>query len=197
MPAISTNESYPGEATLRGIARVYGDAAAATLPEKYLERIRYKRASVTRLPYQDGMFDRVFCISVLEHLDDFFNRHAGWHVPGLFRFAFRHDIELALHEFRRVLMDDGIIVLTFDYPDINLDYLFGIIAAAGLRPAVDVRRRFPRRARMRAMGLRCFAGREKAGLSEAPTIRRKRHSMERKLTMMKLEFKEAFSRFFG
>jgi len=145
------------EATLRGIARVYGDAAAAALPEKYLERIRYKRASVTRLPYPDGMFDRVFCISVLEHLDDFFNRHAGWHVPGLFRFAFRHDIELALHEFRRVLMDDGIIVLTFDYPDINLDYLFGIIAAAGLRPAGDVRREIPPDALVcEAMGLRCF-----------------------------------------
>ncbi len=145
------------EATLRGIARVYGDAAAAALPEKYLERIRYKRASVTRLPYPDGMFDRVFCISVLEHLDDFFNRHAGWHVPGLFRFAFRHDIELALHEFRRVLMDDGMIVLTFDHPDIHLDYLFEVTAAAGLVPAGPVRRDIPPDALFcEALGLRCF-----------------------------------------
>ena len=33
-----------------------------------------------------------------------------------------HDVELALREFRRVLKDDGLVVLTFDYPRIDLKY---------------------------------------------------------------------------
>lgn len=80
------------------------------------------------------MFDRVFCISVLEHLHDFFTRHAGWRVPGFLRFAFRRDIEQSLREFRRVLTEDGVIVLTFDHPNINLDYLFEVTAGTGLAP---------------------------------------------------------------
>jgi SAM-dependent methyltransferase len=112
---------------------------------------------VTNLPYRDGMFDRIFCISVLEHLDDFFNRHAGWRVPGLLRFAFHRAIEQSLREFRRVLTDDGVIVLTFDHPDINLDYLFEVTGDTGLEPAGEVRRDIPPDALFcEPLGLRCF-----------------------------------------
>jgi len=37
-----------------------------------------------------------------------------------------------LSEFRRVLKDDGLIVLTFDYPRINLDYLKMLVPEIGL-----------------------------------------------------------------
>lgn len=145
------------EKTLRELESVYGNDAAAALPERYLDGVRYRLASVTNLPYRDGMFDRIFCISVLEHLDDFFNRHAGWRVPGLLRFAFHRAIEQSLREFRRVLADDGIIVLTFDHPDINLDYLFEVAAVTGLTPAGAVRRDIPPDALFcEPLGLRCF-----------------------------------------
>lgn len=143
--------------TILGLARTYGNAAVEALPGRYLEGIRFERASVTHLPYPDGMFDRVFCISVLEHLDDFFNRHSGWFVPGPFRSVFRRDIERALREFCRVLKDDGLAVLTFDHPDINLDYLFRISGEAGLQPAGPVRRIIPPDAIFfEPLGLRCF-----------------------------------------
>lgn len=151
------NRILSREEILREIRSVFGDDAAAGLPERYLEGVRYKLASVTRLPYPDRMFHRVFCISVLEHLDDFINRHAGWPVPRSLRFLFHRDIERALREFRRVLADDGVIVLTFDHPDINLDYLFEVSAVAGLEPAGEVRRDIPPDALYHEpLGIRCF-----------------------------------------
>lgn len=145
------------EAILQELRSVFGNEAAAALPERYLQGVRYRLASVTDLPYPDGMFERIFCISVLEHLDDFFNHHAGWHVPRPLRLAFHRDIEQALREFRRVLTGDGVIVLTFDHPDINLDYLFEATADAGLEPAGAVRRDIPPDALFcEPLGLRCF-----------------------------------------
>ena len=145
------------QATIQGLRNTYGDAAVEGLSERYLAGIHYERASVTQLPYPDGMFDRVFCISVLEHLNDYFNRHACSRVPKPFRFAFRRDIYQALREFRRVLKDDGFIVLTFDYPDINLDYLDGLTAEVGLEPAGPLLRDIPPDALFyEPLGLRCF-----------------------------------------
>jgi len=131
------------QATLEGLRNTYGDDAVESLPERYLTGIRYVRASVTHLPYPEGIFDRVFCVSVLEHLNDYFNRNARSSVPKLFRFAFSRDIYRALREFRRVLKDGGFIVLTFDYPDINLDYLARIADELGLAPAGPVIRDIP------------------------------------------------------
>ncbi len=145
------------EATLEELRRSYGDEAVEGLHGRYLTDIRYERASLTRLPYPDRMFDRVFCISVLEHLNDFFNRHAAWSVPRPLLFAFPHDIERTHREFRRILKDDGLLVITFDYPDINLDYLFRITAELGLAPAGDVKRDIPPDALFsESLGLRCF-----------------------------------------
>jgi len=78
-------------------------------------------------------------------------------VPKLFRFAFSRDIYQALREFRRVLKDSGFIVLTFDYPDINIDYLARIADELGLEPAGPFNRDIPPDALyFEPMNIRCF-----------------------------------------
>lgn len=104
------------EAILSDIAADFGEAAAASLPRHYFDRVRFAHASITALPYPDRMFDRVFCISVLEHMP-------------------HTDIGRALGEFARVVRDDGLIVITLDYPALPLEVFDAAASAAGLRPA--------------------------------------------------------------
>ena len=63
--------------------------------------IYYKICDLGNLDYPNHSFDRVFCISVLEHCSD------SQYLP-------------ILKEFKRVLKEDGLIVLTFDFPTHNL-----------------------------------------------------------------------------
>jgi SAM-dependent methyltransferase len=120
------------DAIRKSLRETYGEAAAAQLPERYLDGIHFSRASITDLPYAEGMFDRIFCVSVLEHLKDHFNRHPWIPRVDLLQSLLKRDIRLALGEFKRVLKNDGLIVLTFDYPDINLDYLTFVVRSLGL-----------------------------------------------------------------
>lgn len=120
-------------AILQEIAEVYGKDTADAFPARYLDKIHYKQCDICNLPHESETFDKIFCISVLEHLEDRFNTS-----PGLlpFFFALRlfspHAIFKSLKEFRRALKPDGMIVLTFDYPRINLAYLHKILPILGL-----------------------------------------------------------------
>jgi SAM-dependent methyltransferase len=58
--------------------------------------VAYARADLTSLPYEDGMFDAVFCISVIEHLP-------------------RERMADALWELHRVLRPGGRLLLTTDF----------------------------------------------------------------------------------
>jgi len=117
---------------LGDIAAVFGDDVARSLPIRYLENIGFSKASLSSLPYANGTFDRVFCISVLEHLNDAYNRYPRlWNIP-IVRRILRRDIYDALGEFKRVLKNDGLMVLTFDFPRINLHYLKMAIRDQGL-----------------------------------------------------------------
>jgi SAM-dependent methyltransferase len=80
--------------------------------------------------YGDGSFDRVFCLSVLEHLD---------------RPAWRE----ALREFRRLLKPGGLLLLTCDYPTAPLASLYREIRAAGLAPVEALDFSLSRRALVR------------------------------------------------
>lgn len=62
-----------------------------------LDNIDYHHASLTELPYEKGMFDKIFCISAIEHLPN------------------EDEILKALKEFNKVLKDDGMLLLTLDY----------------------------------------------------------------------------------
>lgn len=145
------------DAILKGVKNVFGEAASKNLPEKYLTDIHYSQAALTTLPYPDRTFDKIFCISVLEHLKDFFNKHSLLYGIEFLRFLVSHDIYRSLEEFRRTLRDDGLIILTFDYPVINIDYLIKIVEMLGLSFVGQVSRDIPRDALyFNEMSLYCY-----------------------------------------
>lgn len=93
---------------------IFGENAALQLTEStYIDDVHFSLANLTTLPYEDKQFDKVFCISVLEHMD-------------------QSSMYQAFHEFYRVLKDDGLLILTFDFPDIQLDVLEKIIDQSNL-----------------------------------------------------------------
>ncbi|WP_339305062.1 class I SAM-dependent methyltransferase [Paenibacillus sp. FSL R5-0519] len=101
------------EAIRLDIASDFGELAAQDLPESTLFRLHRAKANLAQLPYESGKFDRVFCISVLEHLD-----------TGTMLRAFR--------EFARVLKPNGQLIATFDVPEMRPDLLETIMAVTGL-----------------------------------------------------------------
>ena len=71
-----------------------------TLPDIYASlqasaggKVKFELGSLHQLPFDDGEFDVVYCISVLEHTNNY------------------HEI---INEFRRVMKKDGILIVTFD-----------------------------------------------------------------------------------
>lgn len=98
---------------LADIANDFGEQVAKGFPRRYLMQVEFAVASITELPYRDRKFDRVFCVSVLEHL-----------TP--------EDQVKTLIEFKRVLRDDGLIVVTVDYPTVNLQLIQQTVQANGL-----------------------------------------------------------------
>ncbi|MFN7589750.1 MAG: methyltransferase domain-containing protein [Planctomycetota bacterium] len=112
------------EAIVADIAADFGDAAARTFPREVMQRLERACCSITATPYAAGMFDRVFCISVLEHM------------PPADRAA-------ALREFARIVRPDGLVVLTMDHPLVDLGEFVRLVAAAGLRFVGDVRLHVP------------------------------------------------------
>lgn len=102
------------EAILQELKYYLSPDAVAGFPQRYFEEIKFLQADITSLPYQSETFDKIFCISVLEHLS-----------PEM--------IILTLQEFRRVLKKNGYIVLTFDYPVINLDSFSLHVVESGLK----------------------------------------------------------------
>lgn len=101
------------EATLQDIRADFGAQAATTFERSLLRSLHLNQCDMTSLPYRDRMFDTVYCISVLEH------------VGETARFQ-------ALSEFTRVMKDDGQIVLTVDYPTVDLRHLEESMGRLGL-----------------------------------------------------------------
>ena len=66
-----------------------------------------------------SLFDRIFCISTLEHLP-------------------KNDIQKALKEFARKLAPNGLVIISVDYPLIDPENLFRVAASVGLVPAGNV-----------------------------------------------------------
>lgn len=101
------------EAIRLDIISDFGEEAARDFPEFYLTKLHRAQANLAQLPYETSTFDRVFCISVLEHLD-----------TGTMLRAFR--------EFARVMKPDGRLIATFDVPEMRPDLLETIMAVTGL-----------------------------------------------------------------
>lgn len=73
----------------------------SALSRKY-DQIEFSKQDLTHLNYENQMFDTVFCISVVEHMDVESQTNT-------------------LKEFYRVLRNGGKIVLTMDIPSVNLN----------------------------------------------------------------------------
>lgn len=101
----------------RDILADFGEAASSDpLLQQRLDRVERACADLRSLPYADGVFDRIFCISVLEHLQP--------------------DARIeALSSMSRTLKAGGKIVLTFDVPNLDPGLVTNILSEAGL--AID------------------------------------------------------------
>lgn len=107
------------ESIKQEISRDFGEEVLQKLSEEQLRNIQFSQANLTALPYTERLFDKIFCISVLEHLQ-------------------QGELRATLLEFKRTLKDDGLIILTFDYPTINLQELENTLLDVDLHFAADV-----------------------------------------------------------
>ncbi|SDW20008.1 bifunctional 2-polyprenyl-6-hydroxyphenol methylase/3-demethylubiquinol 3-O-methyltransferase UbiG [Paenibacillus sp. CF384] len=98
---------------VEGVRTDISEEAAKLVDSQFRSRIHLQQASLTELPYGDRLFDKIFCVSVMEHLS-----------PS--------DALLAMHEFHRTLKDDGLIVMTLDYPTVDFAYFQLIMMLTGL-----------------------------------------------------------------
>ncbi|KAF6576915.1 class I SAM-dependent methyltransferase [Paenibacillus sp. SEL3] len=127
------------DAILAEVRRDIGEEAAERIQEILPVRLHSAHANLTALPYEDASFDKIVCISVLEHL-----------TP--------EESLAALHEFHRTIRDDGMLLLTFDYPTVDLSAMEQWIEQAGFSYWNGVDLNLPRGALHTDMwgGLHCF-----------------------------------------
>ncbi|MDR2251923.1 MAG: class I SAM-dependent methyltransferase [Endomicrobium sp.] len=95
-------------------------------------KIRNTCCSITKTPYRDNMFDKIFCISTLEHIEGYLIKIIRYlrlnrYFTGIVKRSKYKLILKALLEFQRILKPKGLLILTFDYPDIDLIYLLNIL----------------------------------------------------------------------
>ncbi|MGG1615573.1 class I SAM-dependent methyltransferase [Paenibacillus sp. NRS-1782] len=127
------------DAILAEVRRDIGEEAAERVQEILPVRLHSAHANLTALPYETASFDKIVCISVLEHL-----------TPD--------DSLATLREFHRTLRDDGLLLLTFDYPTVNLSAMEQWIGEAGFSYWSEVDLNLPPDALRTDLwgGLHCF-----------------------------------------
>lgn len=86
-----------------------------------LKTVHLSHSSICNFPEEMPLFDRIFCISSLEHMSI-------------------ENQKRALYEFALHLTPKGLIVLTVDYPVVTPDALLKIAKESGLIPAGPVKR---------------------------------------------------------
>ena len=100
------------EAIMDGLIQEVGEEAANEVLLSSMDRLHLAYADLTALPYEDEKFDTIFCISMLEHLNS-------------------QDTMSALREFHRTLNGEGLLVLTFEYPAVNLSQINELLLQSG------------------------------------------------------------------
>ena len=75
--------------------------------------VNYSFVDVTKINFEDETFDRVFCISTIEHLEEEIidSKYVNYHKKNL-------DVK-AIGEMLRVLKPGGILIFTFDWSESN------------------------------------------------------------------------------
>ncbi|ASA20212.1 class I SAM-dependent methyltransferase [Paenibacillus donghaensis] len=100
------------DAVIQEVSDDIGPEAARQVKTSRTGNLKLQQANLTELPYEDESFDTIFCISVLEHLT-------------------HEDTVGTLREFHRTLNGEGLLVLTFDYPTVNLPVMNQLLLEAG------------------------------------------------------------------
>lgn len=90
----------------------YFDEEDVKKASQYIDKIKFSSSSLINLPYEENKFDKIYCISSLEHIP------IG-------------DIRNSISELFRVLKKDGLIILTVDYPTMNIDFLVNCLKNVG------------------------------------------------------------------
>lgn len=93
----------------------YNAFAKLSAKLELFKKVHLVQASICQLPEEMPKFDRIFCISTIEHL------------PSIQR-------KMALQEFSRKLAPNGLLVLTVDYPAVIPEDLIAMAGEAGLEP---------------------------------------------------------------
>jgi len=74
-------------------------------------KVNYSFGNATKIDFDDEMFDRVFCISTIEHLEEQYKdgEYVNYHEKNL-------DV-IAIGEMLRVLKPGGLLIMTFDWSE--------------------------------------------------------------------------------
>ena len=117
------------------------DADARILELKtFKKNIEFKHIKLIELEnnFEPETFDKIFCISVLEHLP-------------------RNALDI-LHQFKRLLKPNGIIVMTIDHPFMLTENFVGIVNIAELQFVSEVDYKIPKNAvKGPYNGLKCYS----------------------------------------
>lgn len=99
------------EAVLAEVAEIF-ESEAIRFPLPLLNQVNLSIEDITNTSYSDKMFDKIFCISVIEHLKE-------------------EDIIKTFLEFKRILKNKGKLVLTIDVPYFPIERLPQIVDQTG------------------------------------------------------------------
>lgn len=102
----------------------------------YKYRLNLMHGDITSIPLPDKKFNKIFCISALEHLLD----------AGKIK---------ALKEFHRILKDEGMLILTLDYPTTDFEIMKQFVEDSGFSFAGGINKSIPANA-ITGLGLNCF-----------------------------------------
>ncbi len=102
------------EAVIQDIADDIGMESARQVMARSTVNLHLTQADLMKLPYADESFDTIFCISVIGHLSV-------------------EDAARAVREFHRTLNGEGLLVLTFDCPAVNLAVMNDLLLQAGFQ----------------------------------------------------------------
>ncbi len=103
----------------KDIIHFVGKPQSEIVKQEDVDKIKFTIGNISNLTYEDQTFDKIFNISVLEHVDT--------------------DTQIAaMKEFYRVLKDDGLLIVTVDYPDVTPVRLIELVAQSGFEFAGQI-----------------------------------------------------------
>jgi len=92
------------------------------------KKIKLLYSDLTNMKINNNFFDKIFCISVLEHIDKYVTLD-NYKNSNLYK---------SILELKRITKTGGLLIFTFDYPHINIDVFCQIIKDLNLEFLDDI-----------------------------------------------------------